>query len=336
MNILVVGAGFSGAVIAHELSKVGYNITVIDKRDHIAGNCYDRVNEHGIRTHVYGPHLFHTNNEKVFNYVQQFGEWVPYKHKVKAQLEDGRYVTLPVNAETKAIVGEDRVLDTFFRPYSRKMWNLELEEMSPDIINRVPVRDDLNEFYFPDDRYQIMPKLGYASVIGSMLEHNNITIKLGTAFDKSMENEYDHIFNAMPIDEYYDFKFGKLPYRSIKFHDVHIPAPYMLPAPVVNFTHSGKFTRITEWKHIPNHGSNDQMTTLTYEEPCDYSENNDERYYPVKDINGTNRDLFKQYDSIVNDKVTFIGRLGLYVYFDMHQCISSSLAIVNNFMKRNV
>jgi UDP-galactopyranose mutase len=334
MKILIVGAGFSGAVIAREMAKAGHSVTVIDKRTHIAGNAYDVQNEHGIRFHVYGPHLFHTNNKKVFDYLQEFDEWVPYKHKVKAQLADGRYVTLPVNKETKEIVGEENVLDIFFRPYSRKMWKMELEEMSPDIIKRVPMRDDLNEYYFPNDEFQAMPKNGFTHVIGKILEHENIEVKLNCAFEYHMEMDYDHIFNGMPIDEYYGFKHGELPYRSIKFHHTHIPAPKVLPTTVVNFTHDGKFTRITEWKQIPCHGKNDEMTTLTYEEPCDYKENNDERYYPVKDVNGNTIELFNKYHSIENPKTTFIGRLGLYVYFDMHQCISSSLATADNFLKK--
>jgi len=338
MKILVVGAGLSGAVVSRELAETGCKVTVIDKRDHIAGNAFDYTNEHGIRVHKYGPHLFHTRNEKIYKYLGRFTEWVPYYHKVKAQLEDGRYVTLPVNKETKEIVGEENILDTFFRPYTKKMWGKEIEELDPDIVNRVKkfTRDDMNELYFPDDEFQCMPKHGYTKMVENMFDHENINVQLGVAFEKSMEDEYDYIFNSMPIDEYYDFCYGELPYRSIKFHTVDIPAPKLLPAVTVNFTHTGKFTRMTEWKNIPEHGENSSMTTLTYEEPCDYSDNDNERYYPVKDIEGKNRDLFAQYSSIENPKTIFMGRLGLYVYIDMHQCISSTMAIVEKFIKDKI
>ena len=145
MKILVVGAGFSGAVVAHKLADAGHDIHVIDERNHIGGNAYDYVNNKGIRIHKYGPHLFHTNNEKVYNWVTQFDKWVPYKHKVKAQLDDGRYVTLPVNKETKDIVGHENIVSTFYAPYTYKMWGKTIEELDPSIMKRVAVRDDDNE-----------------------------------------------------------------------------------------------------------------------------------------------------------------------------------------------
>ena len=334
-RILVVGAGFSGAVIARMLAEKGFIIDVIDKRDHIGGNAFDYVNEHGIRIHKYGPHLFHTNNEKVFIFLSRFTEWIPYRHKVKAMLSDGRLVTLPVNRQTKEIVGEENVLDTFIRPYSEKMWALPLEKISPDILNRVPIRDDDNEDYFPNDEYQCMPASGYAQLFEKLLDHKNITIKLNSDFKKKMEKEYLHIFNSMPLDEYYDYRFGPLPYRSIKFHQVHLPLPKLFPVSVVNFTHKGPFTRVVEWKNIPGHGINDKITSLTYEEPCFYEENNDERYYPVKDIDGINREKYNLYKSIPNPNVTFIGRLGQYVYLDMHQCVNSAMAAADKFLLEN-
>ena len=337
-NILVVGAGFSGAIIARELAEAGNNITLIDERNHIGGNAYDYLNEYGIRVHKYGPHLFHTNNEKVFNYISKYTECVDYKHKVKAQLSDGNFVTLPVNKETKNIVGENNIIDTFIRPYTKKMWGLDIEELSPDIINRVPVRDDYNEYYFPDDKYQAIPKNGYTKIFENLLNHKSIEVKLNTKFDKSMLSDFFHVFNSMPIDVYYDFMFGELPYRSIKFHTVHIPSPKIFPLTQTNFTHNGPYTRITEWKNIPCHGENDQMTTLTFEEPCDYKDNNMERYYPVKDIDGKNRDIYKKYAAYNKNNdpnITFIGRCGMYVYIDMHQAISSALATARSYLKNN-
>jgi UDP-galactopyranose mutase len=334
-DILVVGAGFSGAVIARELGKNGFNVHVIDSRSHVGGNAYDYINNEGIRIHKYGPHLFHTNNERVFNYLSEFTDWIEYKHKVKALLEDGRMVTLPVNKITKEIVGEENVIDIFFRPYTKKMWGIDLEDLNPEIINRVPIRNDENEYYFPDDKFQFMPKNGYTEIFNKLLDHKNIKVSLNSKFEKNMEKEYQHIFNSMPIDEYYDFEFGELPYRSIKFHEITFPAPKVLPVTTVNFTHEGPFTRISEWKNIPGHGNNNQYTTLTYEEPCDYKDNNMERYYPVKDKDGKNRDTYMRYKKL-NEKdknTTFIGRCGLYVYIDMHQAINSALAISSRFIK---
>ena len=334
-KILVVGAGFSGAVIARTLAEAGHFVTVIDKRDHVGGNCYDYDNEHGIRVHKYGPHIFHTNNKDVVDWVSQFGEWVPYQHKVKAILKDGRYVTLPVNKETKEIVGEENIIDTFIRPYTKKMWAKDIEELDPSILSRVPVRDDMNELYFPNDEYQIMPKYGYTAVFENIFDHDDIDVKLGLDYDKKLNAEFDFIFNSMPIDQYFDYCHGELPYRSIKFHHVDLPSPSMLPVPCVNFTHEGPYTRMTEWKNFPNHGVNDSMTSLTYEEPCDYKENNFERYYPVKDLGGENRDIYKKYREMTPSNMEFIGRCGLYAYLDMHMAISSSLATAKEFLKRD-
>lgn len=331
--ILIVGAGFSGAVIARQLAEAGYECNVIDKRDHIGGNAYD-FNMDGIRVHKYGPHLFHTNNQEVVTWLSQFTEWVGYKHKVKAQLDDGTYVTLPVNKETKEIVGEDKILDTFFRPYTLKMWGKTLDELDPSIINRIPTRDDDNELYFPNDEYQMMPKDGYTKIFENIFDHDNIRVFTGVDFDKSIEDDYDHIFNSMPIDQYFGYEHGELPYRSIKFHNVSLPMAKVLPTATVNFTHDGPYTRVTEWKNIPNHGKSDTNTILTYEEPCDYKDNNLERYYPVKDVEGINRETYKKYKEMVDsDRMTFIGRCGMYVYVDMDMAINSALATVRNFLK---
>ena len=329
MKILVVGAGFAGATVAYELAKDGHDVVVIDERGHIGGNAYDYTNEHGIRIHRYGPHIFHTSNKKVYDWVTQFGDWVEYKHKVKAQLADGQYVTLPVNRHTKEIVGEDNIIDTFYRPYTKKMWGKELEELDPSITKRIPIRDDDNQLYFPNAKYQVMPKHGYTEIFNEIL--SEIPVHLNCSFKKEMEDDFDHVFNSMPIDVYYDYRFGELPYRSLKFYNIDLPMVRSLPTTVVNFTNDSPYTRITEWKNFPEHGSNDKLTTLTYEEPCDYRDNYYERYYPVKDINGENQRIYKTYKDIENPTVTFIGRCGMYVYIDMDQAVNSSLATVTRF-----
>lgn len=331
-RILVVGAGFSGATIARYMAEAGYRVDVIDRRDHIGGNAYDYTNEHGIRIHKYGPHIFHTSNVKVVEWLSKYTEWLPYKHRVKALLDDGRFATLPVNKQTRAMVGEERVVDVFYRPYTKKMWGKEIEQIDPDILARVKIRDDENEFYFPDDTFQFMPKNGYTEVFAAILDHYAITVSLETSFEKRLSENYLHTFNSMPIDEYFAYDQGDLPYRSIKFHTYTIPAPILLPTATVNFTHDEPYTRVTEWKHFPNHGKNPAYTTLTVEQPCDYKENEEERYYPVKDIAGTNRMLYQNYLKRAPKNTTFIGRCGLYAYLDMHQAISSAQETARQFL----
>ena len=212
------------------------------------------------------------------------------------------------------------------------MWGMELDELNPEIINRVPIRDDDNDLYFPNDAYQAMPKDGYTAMVQSMLAHANIQVMLETSYDKEDNWMYDRVFNSMPIDQYFDFKHGNLPYRSIRFETVTVPIPRALPSATLNFTHDGPQTRVTEWKNIPCHGDNKYSTTLTFETPCDYADNNFERYYPVKDADGVNRALYQKYKNEQPGNVTFIGRCGLYAYLDMHQAVNSALATVRKFL----
>lgn len=331
MKYLVVGAGFSGATIARILAEAGHIVHVEEERDHVAGNAYDYINEHGIRVHKYGPHLFHTSNQQVMDFLSRFTEWVPYEHRVKALLSDGTFVTFPPNRETVEKVGKDNLVDTFYRPYTEKMWNRSLEEVAPNILSRVPIREDDEDRYFPKDVYQVMPVDGYTALVERMLDHENISVYTNCEFLRTSEEYYDHVFNSMPIDKYYDFIHGKLEYRSIKFHTVTLPFEKFLPATTVNFTNHGPYTRITEWKNIPGHGHNAYNTTVTTEEPCDYMDNNFERYYPVADKD--NKYRYELYKSIPNDKVTFIGRCGQYVYIDMHQAVNSAMRTAMDFVK---
>ncbi len=332
-KILIVGAGFSGAVIARELAERDYNISIIEKRDHIAGNAFDYVNEYGLRIHKYGPHLFHTSNLNVINWLSRFTDWVDYKHKVKALLQDGRLVTLPVNKTTAAIVGEKNLIDVFFRPYTKKMWGVNLEDLDVSIVQRVAIRDDDNEYYFPNDIYQYLPSQGYTQLFENILNHPLINISLSTEFSNNFDyTKYDHVFNSMPIDSFFNYSLGQLPYRSIKFHTYSLPVPKLFPVTTVNFTHEEPYTRVTEWKNLPNNMNYSLgHTTITVEEPCDYKDNNYERYYPVKDINGDNLKLYKKYKEMIPANMTFIGRCGLYAYLDMHQAISTALSIAKNY-----
>jgi len=332
MNYLVVGAGFAGAVYARELANAGHKVTVIDSRDHIAGNAYDYTDHHGIRIHKYGPHIFHTSNLKVVEWLGQYTDWVDYKHKVLAKHTDGEMYVLPPNRDTVARIGMENIVDTFFRPYTKKMWDKEIEELNPNILNRVPVCDDDNDLYFPKDEYQMMPLGGYTKMFHRIFDHENIEVRLSTDFDKGMEAEYDHTFNSMPIDVYYDYQFGELPYRSIKFSTHTLPEKQMYETATTNFTTFTGPTRVTEWKNFPDHGDNDSATTLTYEYPCDYRDNDMERYYPVKDVEGINVAVYKKYRSIETPNVNFIGRCGTYQYLDMHQVIAQSMIGVNRFL----
>ena len=333
-KILIVGAGMSGATIARVLAETEkYYVDVIDKRPHLGGNCFDYLND-GIRIHKYGPHLFHTNSDKVIEFLSRFTEWIPYEHKVKALLANGKYVPIPINKETFEVVGEENLIETLIRPYSEKMWAMKLEDIDMNIINRLPYRHDNEDRYFPNDKFQALPKKGYTKMFENILNHRNIFVFTDTPFIREIEEDYDHIFYSGPIDAYYNFKYGRLDYRSIKFHTMTIPFPSMLPTTTVNFTHRAPYTRVTEWKKLPNSGSNRDKTIVTFEEPCDYKDNNDERYYPVKDINQDNQRLYLNYAKIPNNNTTFIGRLGGYVYLNMDQVVANSLSVAAKFMEK--
>ena len=373
MKILVVGAGFAGGVIARELAEAGHSITVIDSRNHIAGNAYDYIDEYGIRIHKYGPHIWHTNNEEANSWFSKFTEWVPYKHKVQAILEDGQYVPLPINRESinkalglnlktneeaeafikseqvkhekiensrqhiEAAVGK-RLCDIFFAPYTKKMWGIPLEELSSSVAGRIPTSVSDDAYYFPNDRFQAMPKDGYTAAFEKIFNHPNIKVELDVSFTHDLVNEYEHVFNSMPIDAYFGNVFGPLPYRSIKFTTVTVPNTSMLPVPTVNFTTTGDSTRVTEWKNYPAHGERNGYSTLTFETPCDYRDNNLERFYPVKDADGKYREIYLKYAKLAEDtcpNVTFIGRQGTYQYLDMWMVICQSLKISRDFLKKS-
>lgn len=330
-SILVVGAGFAGATIAEVLANKGFKVTVIDQRDHIAGNAYDFINKHGIRIHKYGAHIFHSNNKKIFQYLSRFTKWVQYQHKVVAQINKNEHVIFPPTKSYAETVGIDFVIQKFYKPYTEKMWGLKIDQLDPTILLRVPIRNDDGDLYFPKDKYQGLPEQGYTQLITNMLDHKNITVNLNEPFHKSMESKFDHIFNSMPIDVYYDYCFGQLPYRSIKFNHQDIPSNQGTKHTVINFTDHNIYTRLIEWKNFPGHSNDIKTSTVTYEQPCDYRDNNMERYYPVKDLQGHNRRTYNRYRRISNAKMTFIGRCGQYVYLDMDQVVSSSLSIANEF-----
>ncbi|CAO4153236.1 UDP-galactopyranose mutase [Methylorubrum extorquens] len=373
-RILVVGAGLAGAVYARTLAEAGYRVHVIDQRDHIGGNVFDRVDENGVRIHVYGPHLFHTKIQRTATWFRRFGTFVPYTHKVRARLADGSNVPLPINLETlntvfgvvlsdgaeaKAFlagiarqidnpanaaeylssrIGE-KLTDLFFRPYTKKMWSFDLEDMSAAVVKRIPLHYDRSDTYFNTDELQMLPKEGYTKVFENIFDHDNITVQLKTKFRREQLHNFVHCFNAMPIDEYYDFRFGELPYRSIRFHHRTESFSVTPDWSVTNFTDDGPFTRETTWHALPNHlCENTGRITITTEEPCDYRDNHLERYYPVKTSDDRYGKVYQNYKELSEAdaaSITFIGRCGTYQYLDMDQVINQSLTRVEAWIDKD-
>lgn len=362
-SILIVGAGFAGAVYARQLAQAGYQIDIIDKRPHIAGHCYDYVHGSGVRVHHYGPHLFHTSNQRVVDWLSQFTQWLPYAHRVLARLPDGRLTPMPVNLKTvndvfhtqltsaqevaACLAQKARILpgradaesflyrhigpeltDLFYRPYTKKMWQMDLSDMSADVVRRLKIRTDHEDRYFPDDAFQALPAQGYTALFEKMLDHPAIRIRLQCAFSDALAAGYDACFNAMPIDEYYGFDLGELPYRSIRFHLEEVPAPQAAHHCVINYTDTGPYTRETWWHHMPGHVVEEKGRRVrTVEEPCDYRDNGYARFYPVKTPDGRYEALHARYAARTprHKDMRFIGRCGTYQYLDMHQVINQSL-----------
>jgi UDP-galactopyranose mutase len=362
--ILVVGAGFAGATYARTLAEAGHMVEVIDRRDHVGGNAADAVDANGVRVHRYGPHLFHTNAGHVVDWLARFGVWVPYRHRVRARLADGRLVPLPINLDTiETVSGEDlpteaaavaflrrvavpiehpenaadylrsrlgdRLTDLFFRPYTRKMWGLELEALDAGVVKRLPIRFDRGDAYFPDDAHQLLPRDGYTAIVAAILDHPGIRVAIRSAYVPGMERAYRHCFNSMAIDEYFGCELGDLPYRSLRFHHTTEVAWDALPFSVRNYTDDGPYTRETWWHCLPGHLVTETgRRTRTVEEPCDYRDNADERYYPVKTADGRFQKRYAAYSVLAGrlPNMTFIGRCGTYQYLDMDQVINRSLA----------
>jgi UDP-galactopyranose mutase len=371
-KILVVGAGFAGAVHARRLAEAGYEVQVLDQRPHIAGNAYDYVDGNGIRIHAYGPHLFHTKNMRVIEWIKQYGEFVPYTHRVRAQLPSGARVPMPINLDTvNAVFGTsfetaeavhahlksislpiaepanaaehlyanigEQLTDLFFRPYTKKMWGMDLEEMSAAVVKRVPLRTDRTDTYFADDDVQMMPRHGYTEIFKTIFDHPRIAVALNTRFEKAMLADYAFCFNSMPIDEYFEFKLGELPYRSLRFHNRTEDGVPEQAWSITNFTDTGPMTRETAWHILPHHiAENTGRHTLTREEPCDYRDNNMERYYPVKTADGRYNQLYDAYKALAEaeQNIAFIGRCGTYQYLDMDQVINQSLVSVEKWLER--
>ncbi|WP_380788507.1 UDP-galactopyranose mutase [Sphingomonas sp. R86521] len=365
-DTLVVGAGFAGAVLAERLAaESGQRVLVIDKRPHIGGNAYDEHDAAGVLVHRYGPHIFHTNSADIVDYLSRFTDWRPYEHRVLADVA-GELVPMPINRTTLnqlygltletdadaaaflatraepvtdirtsrdvvvSAVGRE-LYETFFQGYTRKQWGLDPSELDRTVTARVPTRTSTDDRYFTD-RFQAMPAEGYTKMFEAILDHPGIEIELGVDYHDVIERiECDHIVFTGPIDEYFDFRFGRLPYRSLEFvHQTHDVAQFQ-PVAVVNYPdETVPHTRITEYKHLT--GQVHPQTSITYEIPSAEGD----PYYPIP--RPENQALFKRYEALADAEpgVTFVGRLATYRYYNMDQVVGQALATYRKVFARAV
>lgn len=355
---LVVGCGLSGAVIARLLADIGKKVLVIDKKDHIAGNIYDYVDENGICIHKYGSHIFHTNNDKVWKFLSKFTSFNTYMHKVIA-LIDGIETTIPFNfntlydvfPQTLAKRLEEKLLEKFeynskvpilefqkqddkdlkfladyvyekvFLHYTAKQWGKNPDEIDSAVTARVPVYISKDDRYF-QDKYQGIPLNGYTKMVESILDHPNIEVKLNTPYT-AIENSknFDKIFYTGSIDEFFNYKYGELPYRSVNFKFETFNREFFQSNAVVNYSCNYDFTRIHEYKYYLNDKSEKTVIAKEYSEF--YKRGKNEPYYPI--VNNENTELYKKYASEVPENVYFLGRLGDYKYYDMDKAVQRAI-----------
>lgn len=365
--ILVVGAGFSGAIIARKLAENGHKVKVIDSRNHVAGNCHtEREPKSNIMEHKYGPHIFHTDDTDVWQYINNFTEMVPYIHRVKAT-SGSRIYSLPINLhsinqffnktmgpfEAKAFIEkqtlpltdtsinfESKALsimgkglyELLLKNYTEKQWGISARSINANIIKRLPLRYSYDDNYY-SHRYQGIPRNGYTAFIENVLSHENIDIELGKKFNSDMKGQYTHTFYSGPIDGYFDYSLGRLPYRSLKFKRSIVEGDFQGCA-VMNYCDNTKpFTRITEFKHFTPWENFKE--TIYIKEYSKYCGPNDIPYYPIHLVDKiTLLDKYKalalrEYDT------TFVGRLGTYRYLDMDVTIKESLRVAIDFLENS-
>lgn len=358
-DFLIVGAGFAGSVLAERLaSQANKKILIIDKRNHIGGNAYDHYNNDGILVHKHGPHIFHTNSKEVFEYLGQFTAWRAYEHKVLASV-DGKLVPIPINLNTINLLyglnlsspeevksffnaraeklprirtSEDVVVskvgrelyEKFYRGYTRKMWGLDPSELDASVTARVPARTNRDDRYFTDT-YQAMPLYGYTHMFQSMLAHPNIKIRLNTDYKEIVDViPHKNVIYTGPIDEYFNYRYGKLPYRSLEFKFETLDTPRFQPSGQVNYPNDQLYTRIAEFKFLT--GQQHSKTTISYEFPRAEGD----PYYPVP--RPENAELYKCYHqlTLTTTNTYFVGRLATYKYYNMDQVVAQALT---NFKK---
>ncbi|MCW3090933.1 MAG: UDP-galactopyranose mutase [Ferruginibacter sp.] len=360
-DYLIVGAGLAGSVLAERLAtKANKKILLIDKRNHIAGNTYDYYNNDGILVHKYGPHIFHTNSKEVYEYLGKFTAWRPYEHHVLASV-DGQLVPIPINqntinalyglnlsceqvqdffnskAEKKPVIrtSEDVVVNAvgrelyekFFKYYTRKQWDLDPSELDASVTARVPTRTNKDNRYFTDT-YQAMPMHGYTNMFSKMLDHPNIKIMLNTDYKEVIGTlNYKTLIYTGPIDAYFDYCYGKLPYRSIDFKFETIDAENFQPTGTVNYPTSQPYTRITEFKHLT--GQKHNKTSIVFEYPTAEGD----PYYPIP--RPENMEIYNRYKILAASErnAYFTGRLGTYKYYNMDQVVAQSLTLFKKIMQ---
>jgi UDP-galactopyranose mutase len=363
-DYLIVGAGFAGSILAERLaSQHGARILLIDRRPHIGGNAYDEPNGAGILYHKYGPHIFHTNSDQVVEYLSQFTEWRPYEHRVRAVVRD-KLVPIPINRTTlNELFGLDLKTDAeaadylasraepvddiqtsedvvvnavgrelyelFFQGYTRKQWGLDPSELDKSVTARIPTRTNTDDRYFTDS-FQAMPRDGYTAMFERMLDNPLIEVRTGVDF-RDVRDEIDaaHIIYTGPVDEYFDHRFGKLPYRSLKFDHQTLQQERFQETGTVNYPAPDvPYTRISEYKHLT--GQDAPVTTITYEYPSAEGD----PYYPIP--RPENQELFKRYEALADETagVTFVGRLATYRYYNMDQIVGQALATFRKIDER--
>jgi UDP-galactopyranose mutase len=352
-DYLIVGAGFAGATMAERLAgHAGKRVLLCDSRSHIGGNAYDYHDEHGILIHKYGPHIFHTNSAEVFGYLSRFTAWRPYQHRVRASV-DGQIVPIPINLDTinqlygtrmtsleleafyqsvaeprgQLKTSEDVIVnrvgrelyEKFFRNYTRKQWGLDPSELDACVTARVPVRTNRDDRYFTDT-YQSMPLHGFTRMFERMLQHPNIHVLLNSDYrDIKALVPHRHLIYTGPVDEYFDYCYGKLPYRSLQFQWETLDVATAQTAPVINYPNEHAYTRVTEFKYLS--GQEHPKTTRVYEYPTDEGP----PYYPVP--TSANAALYAQYQALARTvDAEFLGRLGTYKYYNMDQVVAQALA----------
>lgn len=367
-RICIVGAGFSGAVIARELAEAGHVIDVFESRAHVAGNCHtERDPETGVLVHKYGPHIFHTDNEAVWNYINRFDEFMPYVNRVKAQVKDQLF-TLPINLLTinqffkknmrpqeaknfiaeigdksieEPISFEDQALkfvgkdlyDAFFKGYTLKQWGIHPKELPASILKRLPVRFNYDDNYF-NHKYQGMPKHGYTYIVEKILEHSNISVHTNRKFDPSVDLVgYNHCFYSGPLDAFYNYKYGRLAYRTLDFIEEKCKGDYQGCAVMNYCDEEVPYTRITEHKHFAPWEKH-ELTTV-YREYSRLCSEDDTPYYPIRLVE--DQEVLNKYLAISNyqKNVTFVGRLGTYRYLDMDVTIAEALEISAKFINKS-
>lgn len=353
-DFVIVGAGFAGSVLAERLAASKKRVLVVEKRNHIGGNAYDHYDEAGILVHKYGPHIFHTNSNEVFTYLSKFTEWRNYQHKVLASV-DGQLLPIPINLNTvnelyglnlnsdevsaflaaraekinPVVTSEDVVLSNvgrdlynkFFKGYTKKQWDLDPSELSASVTARIPTRSNKDNRYFTD-KYQIMPLHGYTRMFEKMLDHPNIHLMLNADYkDVINEISYKKMIFTGPIDEYFDFRFGKLPYRSIDFKFKTFEQEKFQETGTINYPDDYDFTRITEFKYLS--GQKHSKTSVVYEFP----KAEGDPYYPIPKPD--HAALYQEYKKLADamDHIYFVGRLATYKYYNMDQVVAQALVV---------